>query len=303
MFYILEASPERYIKKMSSTIVMLIRLLEGAVALSLLFRVAGYLSGLLHGTSAGVFELLVKLQSGQLLSGGQVSVLPSAVVEDQLAGIMPQGETLDSLLEELLHGSETGMRILTTPSTTDTIITGIAAAALLAVLAAVVVEAVAFVFLRFALKGSRVAKIAHKVIYAACIVLLLAGICLAAGFVNKCRMLGISSALLTGQFRMIVIMTVACMVLLALRVFYHRDVVKVLTAIDYEIHIGFKETTLEVKRLSTLALLFAVLALAGAVLLGLRTGFATTGVLVMIVLMVKYVMVYTCWGNFRQRHM
>ena len=61
MFYILEASPERYIKKTSSTIVMLIRFLEGAVALSLLFRVVGYLSGLFHGISPGVFQLLMQL--------------------------------------------------------------------------------------------------------------------------------------------------------------------------------------------------------------------------------------------------
>lgn len=306
LFYILKSDPGRYINTPSATIVTLIRVAEAVISMLLFPKVCGYLLGLPGGSSPGVFAL-----PGLLQSGRQTELLPPALktlVEEQLSDIMPEGESLDSLLQDTLQNTvgdtEAGLQMLMTMGALETIVTGIAAAALLAVLAAVIAEAPALVFLRFAMQGSKVAKIAHKVIFIATLVMLLAGICLTVQFILKCRMLGVMmGALLAGQLRPVFIWVALCLVLLLLRVLYHRDVAKVLAAIDYEIQLEFKETTLKAQRLAGTSLIFTALALAGAVMLAFKAGPLSIGVIAMVVLMIKYMMVYTCWGNFHRCHM
>ncbi len=301
MFFILNANPGRYINTKAAAIVALVRAAEAVIALMLVFRVGRYLMGLIDGTSPGVLAL-----PGLLSPGGDTGLLPPAmqtVLEDQLADIMPEGQTLETLLQQTLGDPEEGMQALMTPGSIETIVTGLAAAALLAILAAVVVEGVALIMLRFAMKGAKAAKIAHKAIFIASIVLLLAGICLTLIFINKCRMLGLTmSVLLMGEMKTTFILIALCLVILFLRVLYHRDVAKVLAAIDYEIRIGFKETTMRVKRLSGSALLFAALALAAVVYFFFKTGPLSTGVLIAAVLVIKYIMVYSSYDDFKQSH-
>lgn len=320
LFYILEANPKRYIKTTSTTIVMVIRAVEGVIAAFLSYRVFGYLLGLFSGNASSVFAL-----PGLLQPNTQSEIIPGPVqslLEEQLADIMPEGETIDSLMQQglatmmeslsesmsnatggIFTDPDSAIETLLTPGSLEIIITMIATAALLAILICAVVEAAAFIVLRFALKGSAAAKIAHKVIFIASLILLLSGICLIAIFINKCRLLGITITLLVGQLRTLAIVTGVGMVVLVLRVFYHWDVAKVLSAVDYEIRMEFKETDLKVRWLPGNSLIFILLALAATVLMVIKFGFLSLGAIAATVLVVKYVMVYFCWGNYHQCHM
>ena len=98
------------------------------------------------------------------------------------------------------------------------------------------------------------------------------------------------------------LVTLACMLLLLLRISYHKGVVTVLSAIEYEIRLEFKETAMNTVHISRDALLLVLICIGAACAAGFLVGWVTPAVPAMLVLAVKYYAVYSCWGDFRRCH-
>ena len=98
------------------------------------------------------------------------------------------------------------------------------------------------------------------------------------------------------------LVTVVCMLLLLLRVSYHKGVVTVISAIEYEFRLEFKETAMNAVHLSRDTLMLAVTCIGAAVAIGFFVEWKSLYVLALLVLAVKYIAVYSCWGDFRRCH-
>ena len=313
-FMILEANPAKYINNISSTVLMLIRAGEGIAASFLLYKVWIALAGLVSGTHRGMLGLIDNLlPNGAGIAPGSspMSITVGTIVQmlpEELQGIVMENMALDTVLSELLQRTFLpggyDMNVFMTVGTFENIMCAAALVAFLLVLAAIAIEAIAFIMIRFVHKGSGMAKTAHRIIFYAVIAIMIAVFCLSIIFVLKCRKAGIIGALLSGRLRTAGILMIVLLVFLGFRVFYHRDVSKVLSAVDYEIRLGFKEMFTDGKHLTRGSLIFVLLSIVAAVLIYIRTGtFFSGGTAICVILAIKYIAVYVCWCNFRLCHM
>ena len=271
--FILKADPARYIKTPSAAVVALIKAAEGGVAILWLFRLIDYFRQLLSG-KAGAMPLEI---FGVLL--------PKKISDLILPGRIPDGGMMGKVLCWAV------------------------AATVSVILICMAVEAVAALLLRFTLQGAKLFQITHKVIFAASIVLLLCAVATCVPLVMNLTQSGIKiyQVFLSGGEKLLesvrpLLVTVICILLLALRVLYHKGVVTVLSAIEYEIRLGFKETAMNSVHVSRDALLLALICIGAAVATGFFVGWVTVYVAALAVLAVKYFAVYNCWGDFRRCH-
>lgn len=164
-----------------------------------------------------------------------------------------------------------------------------------------VVEAAAMLVLRFALTGAGVLKRVHQVVLGKTLVLL-ATLTIAlvlrsyrfftTEFAHDPMMRTIR------PFLLLCGLSIPVLVLLAR---YHRDVVTVFSAIDFELRLEYKDL-IEAPVLGACSALFSIAALSGAVLLGLRSGVQNLAVLTLALLSIKYFAVSQGWDGFRRCH-
>lgn len=271
--FILKADPARYIKTASAAVVALIKTAEGAVAVLWVFRLLDYMKQLFHG-KAGVLPL-------EILA----VLLPNKITALILPGRIPNGGMIGKYL------------------------CWAAAIIITLILICMAVEAVAVLLLRFALQGAKLFQVTHKVIYIASIALLLAAAATCVPLIMGLTQSGIKiyQLFLSGGEKLLgpvrpLLVTLACMLLLLLRVSYHKGVVTVLSAIEYEFRLGFKETAMNTVHVSRDALLLMLICIAAAAATGFLVGWVMSAVPAMLVLAVKYYAVYSCWGDFRRCH-
>ena len=271
--FILKAEPERYIKTPSAALVALIKAAEGAVAMFWVFRLFDYMKQLFDGKAGALpLEILAVL-------------LPNKITALILPGRIPNGGMIGKYLCWAV-----------------TIIMTV-------ILICMAVEAIAALLLRFALQGAKLFQVTHKVIYIASIALLLAAAATCVPLIMGLTQSGIKiyQLFLSGGEKLLgpvrpLLVTLACMLLLLLRISYHKGVVTVLSAIEYEIRLEFKETAMNTVHISRDALLLMLICIAAAAAAGFLAGWMMPAVPAMLVLAVKYYAVYSCWGDFRRCH-
>lgn len=271
--FILKAEPERYIKTPSAALVALIKAAEGAVAVFWVFRLFDYINQLFHGKGGALpMEILAVL-------------LPKKITALILPGRIPNGGMIGKYL------------------------CWAAAIIMTVILICMTVEAVAALLLRFALQGAKLFQVTHKVIYISSIALLLAAAATCVPLIMGLTQSGIKiyQLFLSGGEKLLepvrpLLVTLACVLLLLLRVSYHKGVVTVLSAIEYEIRLEFKETAMNTVHISRDALLLMLICICAAAAAGFLAGWVMPAVSAMLVLAVKYYAVYNCWGDFRRCH-
>ena len=271
--FILKADPARYIKTPSAAVVALIKAAEGGVALLWLFRLIEYLRQLVSGKAGAMpIEILGVL-------------MPKEIADLILPGAIPNGGTLGKVLCWAV------------------------AIVLSVILVCMAVEAVAALLLRFTLQGAKLFQITHKVIFIGSIVLLLSAAASCVPLVMNLTQSGLKiyQVFLSGGKNLLepvrpLLVTVVCILLLILRVSYHKGIVTVISAIEYEIRLEFKETAMKTVHLSRDSLLLALICLGAAVAAGFFVGWVTVYVAALAVLAVKYTAVYNSWGDFRRCH-
>ena len=271
--FILKADPARYIKTPSAAVIALIKAAEGGVAVLWLFRLIDYLKQLFNG-KAGAMPIEI---FGVLL--------PKKIADLILPGAIPDGGMMGKVLCWAV------------------------AATVSVILICMAVEAVAALLLRFALQGAKLFQITHKVIFIASIALLLSAAATCVPLVMNLTQSGIKiyQVLLSGGEKILgpirpLLVTIVCILLLALRVSYHKGVVTALSAIEYEIRLEFKETAMNTVHVSRDALLLALICIGAAVATGYCVGWVTIYVAALVGLAVKYLAVYNSWGDFRRCH-
>lgn len=260
---ILKADPDRYINRTAPAILALIKAAEGSVAFLWCFR---------------VLDCLVQIASGSAVQspvGVLLSLLPWEIAQLILPNAIAPGGTVGKIL-------------------------GCAAAAcVLIALVCLAAEAVAAILLRFALPAlgarwftyTRKGTLAVCVLFTACVVIsavMQAYSVFKAGFIIELAVL------------YPVIVQLILILLLAVRIAYHRGAAVVMKAIDYEFRLGFKETGMAEHKLGLCSFLLGLICLAAAVQL-FRLSMRTYAA-VFAVLSVKFFAVLNSWQFFSQCH-
>ena len=263
LMFILEADPEKYIKTPSASVVAIIKTLEGFAAFLCCFRVLDILKGLV--TSRAPLSL---------------SALFRALVPVELS-------------VRLLPGT------LTAPGgTVWTLLSALAALAVLAELVCFVIEAGAGLFLRFALGGAKLMKSTRGAVSAASVLLALCVTGSSALLIWEGVRGGVG---LDGSLRLLLV-PLGCSLLLWLHVLYNREAAAVFDAVEYEIRLGFKQTALETHGLGRWALLLCLCSFAGAAVLCVFGDFRMRTVYLLAILGCKFFAVWRCFRVFRKCH-
>lgn len=171
-----------------------------------------------------------------------------------------------------------------------------------AALVCTVVEAVGLWALRIALVGSALLKQVQRVLFYDCILLLLITVGGLGFRWYRYATTEMGSDPSFHLLRTILLTGAVSLAVLVLLTLYHRDVYMVLSAIEYEIRMEFKETLIDAPRLGVLAFLFGALSTGGAVLAAMRLGWMSLTFLLLAVLAVKYFALISSWEGFRQCH-
>ena len=270
---ILKADPGRYIKTASGTVTTLIKAAEGGVAILWCLRMVDYLKQLFSGKAGKMPQEILRV------------LLPKEITHLLLPGRIPGGEMLGKIL------------------------CWTAAVSISVILICLAAEALEALLLRFALKGAKLFEITHKVLLAALIILLLSTVISCAPLALRLKQSGFKmhELILSGGKNLInqlrpLLVTGCCALLLLPEVFYHWGVVKILSVIEYELHLGFKVTAMEKPHISRDAILLGIIFLAAAVAVGLQLGWVNVYTAALAILAVKYFAVYSCWTDFHRCH-
>ena len=259
---ILESDPARYIKKPSSTVLTLIKVLEGFAALIFIFRLVDIISMLREGGD------------GMIPYGLLNYLLPQELISLFVPAGLPAGGEVERILCLLIS------------------------VCILVILAGLLVEAVLALLLRFVLKGAAVFKFVHRVIFIAFLVMAggtgVSCVFLVFRYITSGNFLG-------GSVQPIIITGAAFLILLVM-VSYHHSAVTVLSVVDYEIRTGFKETTKVENKLEKNSLLLGSGFLLAGLVLVLAFGADIKIAIPLFILSLKYFAVYICWTNFRHCH-
>ena len=262
LMFILEADPDRYVRTPAAVVAAAIKALEGVVAFMWCFRMLDCLRLIVVGRQAMA----------------PMDVLRSLLPRDLTRLVLPDSAPPDGTFLAVLGGA--------------------AALCILAELVCMTAEGVAAPLLCFAGKGAKLFKGARKGILAACFLLTL------------CVILSSAPQLLDfvhGGFRVDaslqpLIVCLLAALLLFLRVCYHRAAAVVITAVEYEFRLGYKETGMERVRLGWFAFLQGLLMLASAAGLFVYASVNLRYIAVFILLAVKFFAVWKAWRTFRKCH-
>lgn len=257
---ILEADPDRYLNRPAPTLLALLKVLEGVIAFLWCFRELDYLRQILGGR----------------LSPGPVEALFSLLPGEVGRLVFPAG-------------IPTGLKALGF----------VTALCVLVELLCLTVEAAASVLLRFGMRdtGAKCFKLTRRWTLIACVLLTF---CVVLGCIPA-----IMSAVQGGFYVRLsalypLIAQLVLVLLLALRIAYHRGALIVMKAIDYEIRLGFKETGMADHRLGLCSFLLGLLCLAAAA--GLMLYARGRAVPACALLAVKFFAVWKSWNFFRRCH-
>jgi hypothetical protein len=275
-FMILEAQPERYIRRLSSAVLALIRLAEGIAA--------GYLAYM-----GGRFVIE---NFGEWFNGVDASL------NAFLHSMIPP-EILDLAEQE-------GGFSLQTYAATGSVASFLASGIILCVLVLLgctVVEGLVMPFLFITLKGSGLLAGARKGLFLASRVLVMFLVCFVLLQLISYYRRGVLPNLLAGKIPWPAIVAASSIPIMAVRSRLHKCVVTVFRAVDFELRLKFKETHVADIRLSRYLLLFGVLFLAAAGLSWWKMGPMSIPCWVTAAETLKYAMAAISWGNFKQRHM
>ena len=255
MMWILQADPEKYIKKTSAAIAAFLKLIEG------------FFTAFAAVSLFGLFKDFVK--GGSFQDGLSIELLPRFFVDQVLdmippellaqSGVSGQGGTaqldlsvLNQLISFLTIDVFTGALI-------EQITLFIAVWGAILILLGIAVEGLFSVILRFSLKGANVLKLTQGVIVYANIAILAAAV----GFF----VFRIYLCFSTGQFTLAVVLLPAGSVIafLVLSLRYARSVHLVFNSIDYEIRLGFKDSDAKFTRMRSYSLMFGFVFLVAAI--------------------------------------
>lgn len=276
MFWILEAAPERYLKTSSATALVILKAIEGFAAFFLCFRILAF--------------LIFAFEQG--FSNGSVSLfglLETLFPKEFIRAVTWNGS---SVLEKYLTGNSL--------ETNLTLILGIC---ILVSLVCLIIESVTLIFLRFRMEGAGFAKQIHKVIFFSAIGSLILVLCLAALVFYNYFTGKILSDLLFSNLRTLIILVTVIIVLIGLRLRYHKAIVTILTTIEYELNMGYKETAMAPVTLTRFLFFFVAVCFAAAVIYIWKEGFMNLTVLALALQAAKYIVIGNCWSNFQRRHM
>ena len=260
---ILKADPDKYINRTAPTILALIKIVEGCAAFLWCFR---------------MFDCLIQIAAGRAVqspAGVLLSLLPRAIARLLLPNTIPSGGTVWKIL-------------------------GCAAAAcILIALLCLAAEAVAAILLRFAMPalGAGWFKYTRKWTLAVCVLFTVCVVISAALQAYSVFQAGLSMEL--AVLRPLIVQLILIL-LLAVRIAYHRGAVIIMEAIDYEFRLGFKETGMAEHKLGLCSFLLGLLCLAAAVQL-YRLSMGSSAA-IFAVLSVKYFAVWNSWQFFSQCH-
>lgn len=262
LMFILEADPGRYIKTPAATVLALLKALEGAAACLCGVRAIGFLRALYAAWD--VLPVMKLLQNR----------LPA-----ELSGLLPSG-TLSSR----------GMAL--------TVLAGAAAICALVGIVCLLLEGAAALYLRFALGGAKLLNVTRRAAFPVSIVLALSvtGFCalsLWEAFTHGVRL----NALLQPALVM-----AGCVLALWLRVSYNRGAASVISAVEYELRLGFKESVPKSLKLGRDAFLLCLVYLAAAAALCCFVNWRSYAVAAFAALAVKYSAAMESWRVFRRCH-
>jgi len=275
-FWLLEAAPERYLEKSSTTVLVLIKALEAFGAVILSFNILSFLQQASeHGFSSGTMTLFKFLEA-----------------------IIPK-----DFMQAVTFGTSDTLQKYLTGKGPEPALTTIMALCILFLLVCVVIEGAACITLRFRFVGSGVARKTHKMIFFATLAMLFIVCGLTVLLVYNYITGGLTLDSLLNDLRAMIITVVVIIVLIGFRIRYHKAVVSILEAIDFELVEGYKETTMTPVNMSKYFFIFGAVCIAAAVLYILKAGFMNFVVLVLAVEVIKYITCGNCWNNFHHCHM
>lgn len=261
---ILKADPARYIQKPAPTLLVLLKTVEGLCCLLGLYRVAVFL-----------FDSMDVLTDSTMTTG--------------------------ELLTTSLPG-HLGQIIVAARSGAASLMLVLGALCVVTVLVCTVLETVALWVLRFTLAGSAFLKQVQKVLYLSTLLLCILTCCELALRVFAYVSTELQSDPSFEIFRLILIFGAMSAALLALLTAYQKDVLTVLTAIEYEFRLEFKETIIDAPVLGKYSVLLGLLCLGVGVFLGRLYGFQVPLVLLLLAEAAKFFLVRMSWAGFQRCH-
>ena len=265
---ILKADPDRYIKKPAPTLVALLKVPEGIIALTWCFQ---------------MIHCIQELIGGRLFSpvGLLASLLPR-----ELGRLIP--------VSDIAFGTKL-----------DMIACCAAALCILTELVCMAAEAAGAVLLRFAAPeiGAKCLKITRRCTLVACAALTGCVVLFCVPQILSLYNNGFSNGFSMDFSALLPLITqLAAVLLLFVRIVYHRGAAVVMTAVDYEYTLGFKETGMGKTRLGLASFLLGVIFLAAAVLLYLHDAAMMRHALVLLAVSVKFFAVMKSFRIFQRCH-
>ena len=262
LMFILEAAPERYIKTPAATVLALLKIAEGAAAVLGGIQAADYLRGWAAGWGEALPIELLK------------SMLPADV-----AALLPHG-TLPS------------------GGTAGTVLTAAAALCLCCLLLCLIAEGLTAPLLRFTMKGSKLLLLSRRAAFPA-------SVGLAVSVTASCA-LSVVEGFKTGMALSLMLrpalVTAGCALVLWLYASYSRWAAVVISAVEYEIRLGFKESVSKEIRLGRDSFLLCLVFLAAAAAIFWFAGWRTISICIPALLALKYAAAGYAWDCFRRRH-
>lgn len=261
---ILKADPARYIQKPASTLLVLLKTAEGLCCLLGLFRLGAFL-----------FDSL------DVLTGSTV--------------------TTAELLITYLPGN-LGQTIVAAQSGAASLLLVLGALCVVIALICTVLEAAVLWALRFALTGAAFLKQVQKVLYLDTLLLCILTCC----ELGLRIFVYVSTELQNDPsfrlFRLILIVGGVFAALLALLTAYQKDILTVLSAIEYEFRMEFKETFIDAPVLGKYSILLGLIFLGGGIFSGHQFGYQSPLVLLLLAEAVKFFLVRLSWADFQRCH-
>lgn len=277
------AQSEQYINRMSSTVLVFTKVVEGAAAGYVLFHIFRLLSPVIAEFAKGTFDVMRTLELFFKELGLQTLGF------DMFSDVLIPGVALPLI-------AYVGIFILT-----------------IAVLILIVIEAIALLALRFAKNGASLVKVIHQIYLLVCIISLLNFVYAVIMFVRQSSdlfkiVVGTDDSMIGWNIALITI-AIIILISLLLQLFYHKDIVMAMTTVKYEISTG-QQGELRKTHLSGISFLFALpymfLVLAG--IIGVLNNSAgkseksqvLIGLIIPIIAMLKYLSVCFCNRNLKR---
>ena len=282
-FFILEVFPEKYLKKTSATILVLIKTLEGLAVGYWLYSFLPYVRNFIESLGKGIPAIGMCLAEWKKL-----------IAIEQMDIFFPA-----DLLVEGKNAS--GFFIIACA--------GVLVCLLLEMIL-ICVEAVTLILLRFFMRGAAAEVVVQRIKCVIAFMLLLLFIVID-GYAFRSYFWtngGVAKDVSFRTISVLIILTAGGFLLLTSLVRFHTDLAKVMAVIAYELKRNFKDLSFRRSRIGALSIVYGLLLALGAGIVGLsavRNGIESQRIvaLCLAVLSINYFMVNSCWGNYKLCHL